>query len=137
MKTEDALQFLRDRQPMPSDHAITEEEGRIYASVIRHFERKPDSRCVPLFIGSVGNQNGLGMYEHIKFVLLRHGKEDVVPHLAEALRKSNDEVRARCIWWACDIEAWELSDEISSLRHSTDRDVRDAAEVFLELRNEN
>lgn len=136
MKTEDALQFLRDRQPMPSDHVITEDEGRIYASVIRHFERKPDSRCIPLFIGSVGNRNGLGMYEHIKLVLRRHGKEDVVPHLRRALKRSNDEVKSRCIWWACDLDAWELANDIQPLLRSQDIDVKEAAEVFIEIRNE-
>ncbi len=134
MTADDAIAFLNLHQPMPSDFEITDEEGGIYAAILKHFEARPDSRCIPLLIRSVSAETGLGMYEHIKFVLLQHRREEIVPHLRDVLRSGTDAQKTRCCWWAADIGAWDLSAEIESLCNSTDEDLRDAANAFIELR---
>jgi hypothetical protein len=134
MTSDEAIAFLKAHQPMPSDYAISEEDGSRFAAILKHFESHPDARCVPLLIRSVSPDTGLGMYEHIKFVFFQHTKEDVVPHLRHALKTGSDAQKARCCWWATDIAAWELRAEIEGFVTSNDEDLRDAAEAFLELR---
>ena len=136
MDTERALSFLRAHQPMPSDHTITDEEGATFAAILEHFETEHDERCLPLLIHSVSPDTGLGMYEHIKFVLMAHPREQVVPHLRRGLADGNDGVRYRCCWWAVDVSAWELVDLIQPLTVHSDEDVRSAAQAFMELRDE-
>ena len=121
---------------MPSDWDITEAEGETYASILEYFEQHPDLRCIPLLIKSVSKETGLGMYEHIKFVLMGHGKAEVLPHLREGILHGSPGVKYRCCWWATDVDAWELADIIRPLAESDDEDVRDAAAAFLELRDE-
>ena len=136
MRTEDALEFLKARQPMPGDAEISEEEGATFARIIKHFEANPDPRCIPLLVGAVRKTTGLGMYEHIKFVFMAHPKDAVVPHLREGLRHGNDGTKYRCCWWAIEMDAWELDDLIRPLADHGDEDVQDAARTFLELKEE-
>lgn len=136
MDTEQALSFLRERQPMLSDHEISDEEGSMFAAILEHFETNLDERCIPLLIHSVSRDTALGMYEHIQFVLMAHPREQVIPHLRRALAAGNDGVRYRCCWWAADVGAWELVDLIQPFTAHSDEDVRLAAQAFVELKNE-
>lgn len=136
MKTDHAIAFLNAHQPMPSDHKITDSEGAIFAEIVKHFEENPDPRCIPLLVGAVSKSTGLGMYEHIRFVLMAHSKAQVVPHLQEGLCHGNDGTKYWCCMWACDMEAWELEDLIRPLVNHVDEDVRETARIFLELKQE-
>jgi hypothetical protein len=136
MTVNQALDFLKNHQPMPSDWDITNEEGATFAAILKYFEQHPDSRCLPLLIHSVSTETGLGMYEHISSVLMAHESGEVIPHLREGLKTGNDGVKFRCCWWATDVDAWELEEEIRPLLHYPDDDVREAAQNFLELKSE-
>ncbi|MBN1852086.1 MAG: hypothetical protein JW829_05150 [Pirellulales bacterium] len=136
MKTDDAISFLESHQPMPGDHEISDEEGETFAEIIKHFEKNPDPRCIPLLIGTVSKNTGLGMYDHIKFVLMAHAREDVILHLREGLLHGNDGTKYRCCWWATDMDAWELEEVIKPLASHEDEDIQDAANAFLELKEE-
>lgn len=121
---------------MPSDAAITDEDGATFAEILRYFETEHDERCIPLLIRSMSSDTGLGMYEHIKFVLMAYPREQVVPHIRHGLADGNDGVRYRCCWWAADVSAWELIDLIQPLTAHSDEDIRSAAQSFVELRDE-
>jgi hypothetical protein len=121
---------------MPSDHTISDEEGDTFAAILEHFEVEHDERCLPLLIHSVSPDTGLGMYEHIKFVLMAHPREQVVPNIRRGLVEGNDGVRFRCCWWACDLNAWELIDQIQPLVTHADEDIRTAAQAFVDLRRQ-
>ncbi len=121
---------------MPDDTEITDEEGSTFADIIEHFESNPDRRCIPLLVGAVSENTGLGMYEHIQFALLAHAKADVIPHLREGLRHGNNGTKYRCCWWAIDLDAWELEDLIIPLADHSNEDIRDAARAFIESRGE-
>jgi hypothetical protein len=136
MDTERALAFLRAHQPMPSDHTITDDQGATFIEILKHFETHHDERCIPLLIHSVSPDTGLGMYEHIQFVLMAHPREQVVPHIRQGLADGNDGVRSRCCWWAADVSAWELIDLVQPLTIHPDEDVRLPAQAFMELRDE-
>lgn len=136
MDTERALTFLRSHQPMPPDHELSVDEGSTFAAIVQHFETEHDERCIPLLIHSVSPDTGLGMYEHIQFVLMAHSREQVIPHLHHGLAAGNDGVRCRCCWWAADVGAWELADLIEPLTAHSDEDLRSAAQAYMELRAE-
>lgn len=133
MDAEAALAFLRQRQPMPSDAAITAMEAETFASLLKMFEARPDSRCIPLLIKSVSETTGLGMYEHIGFVLQAHPRADVIPRLREGLISGNAGTKYRCCWWAADAGAWELEPQVRQCLEQGNENIRDAAEAFLEL----
>jgi len=136
MTTEEALRFLEQNQPMPSDARITQEECDLYLESLCHFEKNPDERCIPLFINSVGVDTGLGMYEKIGDVLLAQDRSAVISALKSALSSSNESVKYRCCWWAADLDIWEISDLIWPLRGSQNEDLREAAESYIKLRHE-
>ena len=120
---------------MPSDRNITDDEAATFVAILHLFEEVKDSRCIPLLINSVSKDTGLGMYEHIEFVLMRYPASEVAPHLRTALKQGNDGVKYRCCWWACALGAWQLDGTIAPLMEHTDVDIRDAAAAFMELRS--
>jgi len=136
MTAEAALQFLLEHQPMPADRELTDQDGKVFAAVLSYFENHPDPRCLPLLIRSVSRDTGLGMYEHIKFVLMAQNREEVIRHLRACLQDGDEGVKYRCCWWASDVDAWELEDLIRPLTAHADEETQEAAESFLELRAE-
>lgn len=135
MDTERALAFLRAHQPMPPDGEISREDADTFWAILKHFEAVGDERCIPLLIGSVSTDTGLGMYEYIGDVLLNYGRAAVVPHLRRGLLDGNEGARFRCCWWAADLRAWELAAEIQPLTNNTLDDIRDAAQAFINIRD--
>jgi hypothetical protein len=131
MGTEEYLAFLEAHQPMPGDDVITEAEGNTFDQALKHFEAHPDPRCVPLLINAVSKSTGLGMYEHIKFTLLAHPRDLVLPHLQKALRSTNAGVVYRCCWWCGDFDAAELAADVQAVLTHPDEDVQIAAAAFL------
>lgn len=54
MTKDEALDFLRQHQPMPPDREFTDEVIRNYEEVRRFFLKHPYSECIPLFLNSFG-----------------------------------------------------------------------------------
>ena len=136
MTSDDALTFLLGHQPMPSDWDITDEEAGTFSAILEYFEAHPNPRCLPLCMRSVSDDTGLGIYQHIKLVLMSHETNDVVVHLRDAFRDGTDGVKSWCCEWAADVGAWELEDEIQPLSDHPDEEIREAARNFLELKEE-
>lgn len=136
MNSEEAIAFLRQHQPMPSDFDITNEEGETFARILKHFQSHVDDRCIPFLIRSVSTDTGLGMYEHINSVLIFHSRDAVVPHLRDGLLDGSAGVKYRCCWWAADVDAWELAPLIEPLLTHENEDVRESAAAFLQLRDD-
>jgi hypothetical protein len=93
MDVEEALKFLAQHQPMPSDANLTQELMDRYDEVRRYFLTHEDARCVPLFLGSFGDGSGWGVYQLVENVLRRYPSSVVVPALGEALNSSYRGVR--------------------------------------------
>ena len=134
MSAAEYLAFLAAHQPMPGDQDLTDDEGDMFAAALKHFEAHPDVRCIPLFINSVSQDTGLGMYEHITFTLRAHPRDAVLPYLEQGLRSEHLGVVYRCCWWSADFGAWEFVPLVrSEVMTRSDEDVREAATAFLEL----
>ena len=69
---------------------------------LTYCEAHPDEACIPLFVGSVSGDTGLGMYQHIRFVFHRFPFAVVGPHISAALRNPDPGVRAWAVDWALD-----------------------------------
>jgi hypothetical protein len=133
MTTLEAIEFLRAHQPMPSDHAITDEEGRMFAETLKHFEAHPDEECIPLFIGSVSGETGLGMYQHIRFIFHRFPHATVGRHILTALRSPDVGVRAWAVDWALDCPWPDLLHELKRIcASSQDEDAHELARAAIE-----
>lgn len=121
---------------MPSDEKITQDECDKFIEAIDFFKNYLSNECVPLFIFSVSEETGLGMYESISDVLMAQDKDVVKKHLRLGLQIGNDGVKYRCCWWASDIDAWDLEQDISPLINHANADISDAAKTFIQLKNE-
>lgn len=66
MTTDEALQFLSNHQPMPSDKDLTEELINQYDSVRCYFISHPDDRAINLFLRSYGDGDGWGVYQLVE-----------------------------------------------------------------------
>jgi hypothetical protein len=99
MNKEQALQFLREHQPMPPDEEWTEELAEQYAAVRQYFINNPDPACIPLFLHSYGERGGLGLYQMVADVFEQYSAEEVIPHLTKALSSKHRSVR----YWTAQI----------------------------------
>lgn len=61
----DALAFLRLHQPMPSGLSITREEADGFVEVLKCLEAQPIPDAIPLLIGTVTEETGLGKNRRI------------------------------------------------------------------------
>jgi len=91
LNTEDALDFLRNHQPMPDRPDPTLFQR--YCSILVHFEKHPDPRCIPLVLNSFGLFDDTYVYATLKRLIRRYRRETVVPHLVRACRSHYPSVR--------------------------------------------
>lgn len=101
MTKDEALSFLRQHQPMPSDEYLTRELIGKYDEVRKYFLQSPDKECIPLFLNSFGNGSGFGVYQVVEDVMWKFQKEDVIPHLIKGLSSEHRGVRS----WNAEIAA--------------------------------
>ncbi|CVK17238.1 hypothetical protein Ga0061079_1293 [Apibacter mensalis] len=111
MTQEEALNFLKEHQPMPKDEDLSEELIRKYDEVRQFFLQNSNKECVPLFLNSFGYIDGLGVYQLVEDVILQFSSEDVVPYLKIALDSKEYSVR----YWNVQIAANYLSSELLPL----------------------
>jgi hypothetical protein len=131
MNTDDALQFLRAHQPMPSDAQLSEEDVEQYDAVRRHFLAHPSPECVPLLLNSFGEGDGLGVYPLVEDVLRKLPKNAVVPHLRAALGSVHRSVRYWCAQIAAVCPDSFLIQPLTLLLDDSDPDIRCAAITAL------
>ena len=93
----EALSFLKEHQPMPSDTKVTEEEMKRYEEVRTFFIKNPDEQCVSLFLNSFGGKDGLGIYQMVEDVIIMYDKEIVLPCILHAFNNSHKGVKYWCI----------------------------------------
>lgn len=137
MTTEEALDFLRQHQPMPDDEEAAEEVAQEiidgYENARKHFLDHPDVRCVPLFLNSFGDGTGWGIYQMVDEVLWQFSEDEVVPHLLQALASPLVGVRYWNTQIAMDFPSPRLIPTLTHLVDDPDRGVRCFAIFALSL----
>jgi len=137
MNIDEALKFLKNHQPMPSDKDLDKETIDRYNEVrkIFLFNRVPE--CVPLFLNSFGERDGFGVYQLIEDVIRKFDDSEVIPHLSAALKSDLRSVR----YWNTQIAALfpsiELIEPLVGLLSDEDFDIKYASLTALSQINSN
>ncbi|BDI33598.1 hypothetical protein CCAX7_56490 [Capsulimonas corticalis] len=133
MNHEEAIDFLRRHQPMPCDEELTRELIDTYEEVRLFFMENLDPRCVPLFLNSFGEGDGLGVYQLVDFVIAQYPDDIVIPDLVRALQSPHKGVA----YWSAQIAACFPSEAslpaLTRLIQSDDPDLRGAAITAVDL----
>ncbi len=109
---------------MPPDEEWTEELAEQYDEIRKYFIAHPDPACIPLFLNSYGEIDGLGVYQLVDNVFEKFEPNEVIPHLIGALSSKHKSVR----YWTSQI-CLHFPDErliepvIEALKHN-DEDTR-------------
>jgi hypothetical protein len=131
MSIEEAMEFLKNHQPMPSDEDLTQEIIDKYDEVRKLFLANRVPECVPLFLNSFGDWDGFGVYQMIEDVIKKFEYSEVVPHIQKALKSQHRSVR----YWNSQISAIFPSEELikplGDLLKDDDCDVKYASLTAL------
>lgn len=96
----------------------------MYDEVRKYFLANPDKECLPLFLNSFGEYNGMGLYQLVEEVILRFGHDEVVNHLLEALNSKYNGVK----YWYAQISALfpdkKLINSLVNLINDSNEDIR-------------
>jgi hypothetical protein len=133
MTIDDALQFLREHQPMPPTESISDDLVRRFDEVRKFFIANPDERCVGLLLNSFGEGDAHGVYQLVEDAILPFPKDVVVTALRDSLRNPAGSVR----YWSAQIAAnypcQELAEPLIVLLHQGNVDERVAAVTALDM----
>ncbi len=132
MTTNEALDFLRQHQPMPADDKLSQDLIDRYDEVRKFFLSKKDARCVPLFLNSFGYIDGHGVYQLVEDVITQFSPEEVVPHLEIALHNPEYSVRYWCAQIASVFPSDKLLPKLQLILEFDDFDLKYAALTALE-----
>jgi hypothetical protein len=131
MTRDDAIEFLREHQPLPPDCDLGRELMVRYNEVRKYFLEYPDADSIPLFLNSFGSGSGFGVYQLIEDVIAKHPGAVVLPHLIEALRNTSGSVR----FWSAQIATCfpdaSLVEPLMEILANGDSDERWAAACAL------
>ncbi|EOG1985568.1 TPA: hypothetical protein ACKRFJ_001747 [Proteus mirabilis] len=135
MTTDEALQFLSNHQPMPSDNDLTEELINQYDIVRRYFISYPDDRAISLFLRSYGEGDGWGVYQLVEDFFYKCRIEKVKQEIKNVLEDITVPKSVR--YWVTQVSvAFCDNSMIKGLKISLnydDVDIRDAAESALDI----
>lgn len=90
---ESAIQFLKKHQPLPEDKYLSRELIEEYDVVRKYFLQHPDAECIPLFLNSFGEIDGLGVYQLVEDVIVNFSKKEVLPHLQQSLKSDKKGIK--------------------------------------------
>lgn len=132
MTREEAIAFLQEHQPLPPDECLDQATIDQYDLVRKHFLDHPDEACIPLFLNSFGEGDGLGVYPVIGQVLRLFAPSEVVPHLVRGLVGGQRSVQLWNAEYAADFPDSRLVEPLEQLLANGDYDVKYASIVALE-----
>ncbi len=127
----EALSFLKEHQPMPTDDELTEYEIRKYEEVRKFFLDNVDAQCIPLLLNSFGGKDGLGVYQMVEDVVLMYDKADVLPHILDAFNNSCKYVIYWCVQIASNFPDADLLIPLSKFIKYDDEDIKIASITAL------
>lgn len=138
MTVDEALSFLSDHQPMPSDEQLTQNLIDKYDEVRKFFISRPDNRAIKLFLLSYGEGDGWGVYQLVEDFFYRCNDNDVKHELKEVLE--NKTIPNSVRYWSTQMAA-AFSDEklrkgLEVSLQSENSDIKYAAEMALDILNE-
>lgn len=127
MDVKEALEFLREHQPMPSDLDLDKKIIDKYDEVRKFFLVYREPECIPLLLNSFGTGSGFGVYQLIEDVIKKYDSYEVIRHLKMTLKSSYKSIRYWNIQIASCFPTKELLETLSELLDEDDFDIKYAA----------
>ena len=124
MNKEKGLSFLKQNQPMPNDEKLSKSLISMYDEVRRYFLANPDEECLPLFLNSFGEYDGLGVYQLVEDVILKFKHDKVVDCLKETLKSKNNGVKYWCAQICALFPDEKLINPLAELLNNPNQDIR-------------
>lgn len=137
MEIKYALDFLKKHQPMPKDEYIDEDLIKEYDEVRKFFTNHYDERCIPLFLNSFGEGDGLGVYLHIEELLQKYDHNVVVNYLEKGILSDTPSIRYWCTEIAAVIVDKQLVTALKNSLNDENIDIRISSIIALENIKEN
>lgn len=131
MDKEKALNFLRENQPMPNDENLNENLIGMYDEVRKYFLDNPDEECLPLFLNSFGEYDGMGVYQLVEDVILNFQHDEVVKYLLEALKSKYNGVKYWCTQICSLFPDRKLINPLVKLINDSNEDIRMSVIISL------
>lgn len=120
----EALSFLKEHQPMPSDNKMTKYDIEKYEEVRRFFLENMDEQCIPLFLNSFGGKDGLGIYQMVEDVILMYDQEVVIPYILNSFNSTCEYVIYWCIQIASNFPNVDLFAPLVGFLKYEDDDIK-------------
>ncbi len=144
MNNNQAIEFLKNHQPMPPTKSTTPEDSDSlcpdelmmeYDSVRKYFMEHPDEKAIPLFLNSFSFGDGYGVYQLVEDYLWLFPKETVTPYLVEAVASQSDSVQYWAVLFSSSYinDSYVLRDKIVELLEHGTSEVKEACIVTLAL----
>ncbi|EOC1429061.1 hypothetical protein ACI1AD_004357 [Cronobacter dublinensis] len=135
MTKDEALQFLLEHQPMPSDQLLTQDLIDKYDEVRRFFIENPAKEAIPLFMQSYGDGDGWGVYQLVEDVFYECDINDVVMSISNILENPHTAKGVR--YWVTQLAASfpdkRLINGLNISLASDDGDIYEAAVMALDI----
>jgi len=127
------LDFLKKNQPMLPDEELTEETLKIYDDARVYFQQNPNKACIPLFLNSFGERDGLGVYQLVEEVFYDFSIEDMKEHLINALSNKKGSIQYWCSRIASHFPCVEFIAHLEKLLYEGNFDIKCAVLDSLSL----
>lgn len=131
MDKERALNFLKENQPMASDKNLDKSLISMYDEVRKYFLTNPDEECLPLFLNSFGEYDGMGVYQLVEDVILKFKYDKVVKCLIDALKSKYNGVKYWCTQICALFPDENLINPLEALLNDSNQDIRMAVITSL------
>ena len=102
MNEKEASIFLEENQPLPDDEKLSEDLINKFVKVREYLISNPAPKFIPLMLNVFGDGSGFGTYQVCDDFFNKFEKNEIVPHLAKALKSQQRGVRYWASQWAMD-----------------------------------
>ncbi len=153
MTYEEAINFLKSHQPMPDTQIVITRENKEWASplaieieslvdkweeVLNYFMEHPCEESIPLFFNSLGDKDGLEVYQYLRHYLVKFPHEIVIPYFKSAFRSPSPIIRFWAANFAMEIDsgAQDFIEAMLPLLLDSEEDVRAFASSALSYKAE-
>jgi hypothetical protein len=138
MNKNNALLFLKQHQPLPSDSEMSENLISEFDDVRKFFIEHPCDEAIPLFLRCFGDGDGFGVYQLVEDVFYKIKLNTIKSFIKEALEDYS--LPNSCKYWTIQISTAfpdnSYRKSLITALSSSNEDIREAAEFALSLLEE-
>jgi hypothetical protein len=135
MNAQEAINFLKSHQPMPSGERAHNDLFSRFDEVRKFFASYPDDRNIHLLIGALGPGDGHGIYPMVEDALRSHSPDAVAEALKVGLKSSHSSVRYWSAQFAAGYPNSDIAEELISAFVNGDIDTQLAVVTAIEAIN--